>query len=183
MSQKKPLMSYRNYKFKFPPGDHYSVAYETLASPVSLRAEEDGVIVAVGSISKAMVESLEESEVSFPNMSYVVDYKTYEAITGKLKYDEDVYIEEHNLFPSVSLEKETSPEMQTIHVWPDYDWCFEESLDSFLQFKSDDYISVKLPLSEDEPSDDFLRANVDGPNSLPSSLPVEETLNSIPLKP
>jgi len=33
----------------------------------------------------------------------------------------------------------------TVCIWPSYDWCYIEDLESYLQYHSDDYRTVELP--------------------------------------
>lgn len=51
--------------------------------------------------------------------------------------------------------------MEKIAVWSDYDWCYFDLLEEYLNFKSDDYIVADVPDYLDEIDFDFISSLVD----------------------
>jgi hypothetical protein len=43
-----------------------------------------------------------------------------------------------------------------VYVWPDSSYCYDEELEEYLQWKSDDYIEVELEADIDIPTYDYL---------------------------
>lgn len=51
-----------------------------------------------------------------------------------------------------------------IMAWPDNDWCYEDELQEWLDYKSDDFITLTVPSETDEMAVDKIVAaiNTDG---------------------
>lgn len=106
----KPLKpQYDKYTMKYPPGNHYHEAYEKISSSMSISAQNDeGLIVAQGSISKYQEEELRKGGNIIDDNSFIVTREEYDMLHGQYLYQKDMYIDKHELYVDPSFKIESS---------------------------------------------------------------------------